>query len=263
MALPAILALAAIGPLRIHTRGRWGSELYAGMDVTDGEQAPVGEIGVLLKSSLAAAWRWRALSQRIGIGPLLTTDVGNRLEHRRERYARIVAAAGAGPVGMPRYLPRGQSPTLPDGFVALNPWSPSPTVRWPHFRELADRVGTAVFFAGPGEAAEVAAIAGPHRVVEGLVLPDFAAALDRASVFVTGDTGAGHFAAACGVRVVMLHGSTTAARTGAGTPIEGPDMWCRPCYRKWCPFQIGCLRGIDVERVVDATRASPPGIRAT
>lgn len=259
MALPAILALAMVGPVTVYSRGRWAVELFHGLPVRDGDAPPTGEIGVLFKPSLHAAWAWRTLPQRFGIGPFLTTNVGNRSEHRRDRYARIAAAAGAGAVGMPRYLQRGTAPDLPDDFVAVNPWSPSATVRWPYFRELADRIGNVVFFAGPGEGGAVRGMAGSFRLVEGLSLPDFAAALDRASVFITGDSGAGHFAAACGARVVMLHGSTTASRTGVGVAVEGPELWCRPCYRKVCPFQLGCLRGIEVERVLAAARSVQAG----
>ncbi len=255
MALPAVRALAALGPTRVHAPA-WGPALYDGLDVRPRDERPLGEIGVLLKPSLGAAWRWRHLPRRVGLatsgrGPLLTDAVPLRDEHRREGYARVAAVLGAVVESAPAYTTRAPAPALPDGFVGLNPWSPSPTVRWPHFRALADRVrGPVVFFAGPGEEADVRAIAGPHPVVAGLPLPAFAAALDRCRVFVSNDSGAAHFAAACGARVVTLHGSTTAARTGVGEPVEGPDLWCRPCYRKVCPFALGCLTGISVERVL-------------
>ena len=75
-------------------------------------------------------------------------------------------------------------------------------------------------------------------------LPAFAAALRRCAVFVSNDSGAAHFARACGVPTVVVHGSTTARRTGpaGAVPVEGPDLPCRPCYRKSCPFPaIPCL----------------------
>jgi ADP-heptose:LPS heptosyltransferase len=109
-----------------------------------------------------------------------------------------------------------------------------------------------VFFAGPGEGAVVRAIAGPHRVVEGLSLPDFAAALDACRVFVSNDSGAAHFAAACGARVLVLHGSTTASLTGVGAAVEGPALWCRPCYGKRCFRGLRCLQDLDPDAVFGA-----------
>lgn len=255
MALPAVRALAALGPTRVYAP-RWGPELYAGLDVRPAEEAAVGEVGVLLKPSFGAAWRWRHLPRRVGVathgrGRLLTDSLPVLPEHRREGYARVAAALGATAVPG-RYAALAPAPFLPPSYVALNPWSPSPTVRWPHFRALADRLVESrriVFFGGPGEREAVEAIAGPHRSITGLSLPAFAAALERATIFISNDSGAAHFAAVCGVPVVMLHGSTTAARTGVGLGIEGPDVWCRPCYRKWCPFGLRCLE-ISVDDVV-------------
>ncbi len=270
MALPAIRAMAALGPARVYAP-RWGPELYEGLDVRPTDARPDGGVGVLLKPSFGAAWRWRHLPRRIGLatagrGALLTDAVPVHPEHRREGYARVAAILGATVDGPPRYTRRGHTPALPDGYVGLNAWSPSPTVRWPHFRALADSVsGPVVFFAGPGEGAAVRAVAGPHPVVEGLSLPDFAAALDRCRVFVSNDSGAAHFAAACGARVVVLHGSTSADRTGVGEAIEGPDLWCRPCYRKRCVIAVlgapglGCLRGLALDRVAAAVGAPALG----
>jgi heptosyltransferase-2 len=259
MALPAIRALAAAGPIRVYAP-RWGGELYAGLEVLPVDVRPDAPVGVLLKPSLGAAWRWRHLSRRVGLatharGPLLTDALPVRVEHRREGYARVAAHLGATVDGLPRYTVRGRAPGLPEGFVGLNPWSPSATVRWPHFRALADRLAVAspvVFFAGPGEGPAVRALAGPHRVVEGLSLPDFAAALDACRVFVSNDSGAAHFAAACGARVLVLHGSTTASLTGVGDAIEGPDLWCRPCYGKRCLRGLRCLQDLDPDGVVAA-----------
>jgi ADP-heptose:LPS heptosyltransferase len=266
MALPAIRALAALGPARVYAP-RWGPELYEGLhdalhgalEVRPVTARPDGDIGVLFKPSFGAAWRWRHLPRRIGLatarrGPLLTDVVPVRVEHRREGFARVAAVLGAEVTGLPTYSRRGHAPgSLPARFVGLNPWSPSATVRWPHFRALANQLAGegrgVVFFAGPGEGAAVRAIAGPHAVVEGLSLPEFAAALDRCAVFVSNDSGAAHFAAACGTPVVVVHGSTTASRTGVGSAVEGPDLWCRPCYGKRCFVGLGCLRAVDAERV--------------
>ncbi len=255
MALPAVRALAERATVRVYAP-RWGAELYDGLEVLPVDARPEGGVGVILKPSFGAAWRWRHLPRRVGLASagrrVLLTDAlrVDRVEHRREGYARVVAAVGATASGLPIYLPRGCAPPLPDAFVGLNPWSPTPTVRWPHFRALADRlVGPVVFFAGPGEGASVARIAGPHRVVDGLSLPDFAAALRTCRVFVSGDSGAAHFAAACGTRVVVVHGSTSPAQTGVGEGIEAADLPCRPCYAKDCVFGVPCLSAVQPAQV--------------
>jgi ADP-heptose:LPS heptosyltransferase len=255
MALPAISALSDRWRVVVHAP-RWGCDLYDGIEVVTVDQPPSGDVAVLLKPSFGAAWRWRAVPRRVGLSTmgrrwLLTDPLDVREEHRRDGYARVAAHLGAAAVGMPVYSRRGRAPEgLPEAYIGLNPWSPTATVRWPRFRALADALDApVVFFCGPGEEDAVRAIAGPHRVVAGLSLPDFAAALDRCRAFVSNDSGAAHFAAACGVRTVVIHGSTAPERTGVGTPVEG-EAWCRPCYRKGCPFALQCL---DVS--VDAVRS--------
>lgn len=253
MALPAVEALAALGPARVYTRGRWAPELYAGLELRPGDEPPEGDVGVLLKPSTAAALRWWRLPRRIGVGRRwLLTDPVPGGGHRREEYARVAAVLGVGPLGMPVYRPRGRATPLP-AKIGLNPWSPTATVRWPFFRELADRLGEVVFFAGPGEGA-VRELAGPHPVVEGLSLPDLAATLQQLDLFVSNDSGAAHFAAACGLPVLVLHGSTDPALTGVGRPLLGPPVACGPCYRKRCPHQLECLTEISVEAVLRAIR---------
>jgi ADP-heptose:LPS heptosyltransferase len=252
MALPAVRALAEAGPTRVHTRGRWGRELYAGLEVRPGDERPEADVGVLFKPSVAAALRWLHLPRRVGVGRrLLLTDPVPAGGHRREEYARVAAVLGATGLGMPVYTPRGQATPLPPGTVGLNPWSPTATVRWARFRALADALGRVVFFAGPGEAEAVRALAGPHPVLVGLSLPDFAATLEGCRAFVSNDSGAAHFAAACSVPVVMLHGSTDPALTGVGRPVVGPPVDCGPCYRKTCSRGLACLE-IEVAQVMGA-----------
>ncbi len=253
MALAAIRGVAALGPAEVHAPV-WGRALYAGLVVREVDAPPRGEVGVLFKPSFRAAWRWRHLPRRAGLsvngrGLLLTDPVAEPSGHRREGYAAVVRILGGDPGDAGFHL-RGEAPDLPAGHVGLNPWSPTVTVRWPHFRALADaQHRPVVFYAGPGEGDAVRALAGPHRVVEGLSLPDFAAALDRCAVFVSNDSGAAHFAAACGTRVVVVHGSTDAALTGVGEAVDGGSLWCRPCYRKWCFNSLKCLDRVPVDAV--------------
>ncbi len=249
MAMPAIRALAERFDVEVHSRGRWALELYAGLDVVAADTAPTGEVGVLFKPSRAAAWRWRSLPRVVGV----QRGVSDRVPaggHRRSEFERIANAMGILVVGPAVYAPRGTAIVDARGRVLLNPWSPTPTVRWPHFRALADRLGDVLFLAGPGEEAAVRELAGPHPVVAHRSLPDLAALLDTAGAVVSNDSGLAHFAVACGARVVVIHGSTDPARTGVGIPVTGGPIWCGPCYRKRCVLGLGCLDRIGVDAVL-------------
>jgi heptosyltransferase I len=98
-----------------------------------------------------------------------------------------------------------------------------------------------------------------------LDLPMLAAVLERLDVFVTGDTGPMHVAAAVGVPVVAIFGPSDPARYAPRDPMHRVvrvDLPCSPCNRIRLPPErcVGhtpdCLTGIDVEmvsRAVDAT----------
>ena len=211
------------------------------------------------KASAGSNWRcddsgMRRRNQPRSAGWLLTDPVPAPLGHRREGFAAVAGVLGARVEGLPHYLPRGQSQDLPSNYVGLNPWSPSRTVRWPHFRQLAQRLRDqgegVVFFCGPGEEEVVAPIAEGFPLLAGLKLPDFAATLQGCRLLVSNDSGAAHFAAACGVRVRMIHGSTTAGLTGVGEGIEAEPLWCQPCYRKSCPIGVQCITRVGVEDVL-------------
>ncbi len=262
MAIPAIRGLAALGGV-VHGP-RFLPALFeavglVGVEIRGVDEVPGEGTGVLLKPSFGAAWRWRHLARRIGISEqgrgFLLTDALPILanEHRRDGYDRVARAAGA-------EVARGAVPSSRrSGFVALNPWSPSSTVRWPGFRALADQLvanGLEVrFFAGPGEEAAVSALAGPHAVEAGLPLLAFARALAGAALFVSNDSGAAHFADAVGVPVLVIHGSTDPALTGVGGAVTGGPIWCGPCYRKTCILGLTCLTRISPEVVVGAVLA--------
>ncbi len=267
MALPGIWSLTTLGPAVIYSRGRWAKELYAGLDVRDGDEVPAdADVAVMFKPSWHASRQWRHLPT-IGIGPRLRyrKTLAPEREHRRDGYARIVVAAGAEPPSAAVFSPRGVPAVLPERFVALNPWTPTRTARWRAFGALARALDMpTVAFCGPGEGDAVRADLGTVPVLEGLSLADFAASLAGCAVFVSNDSGAAHFAAACGVPVVMVHASTAPETTGVGLPIELPTrLWCQPCYRKSCGWGTPCL-AVDVATVLSAVTtilgrgASPP-----
>jgi ADP-heptose:LPS heptosyltransferase len=77
-----------------------------------------------------------------------------------------------------------------------------------------------------------------------------------AELFVGGDTGPLHVAAAAGAKIVGIYGPTSTRRNGpfdANDITVARDLWCRPdCHRRKC-WHWECLR-IPFEVVADAAR---------
>lgn len=149
-------------------------------------------------------------------------------------------------------------------FVILNPGGGWVTKNWlpENYAALHDKLhGTqgleSVVTWGPGEESLVERMVGccktkpPARFPT--TIPQFIALARKAKLFVGGDTGPLHIAAACGTPVVGIYGPTGPARNG---PF-GQEEWvawenvpCGPCYLRSCEiYHNECLRKIDVERV--------------
>lgn len=266
MALPALHALARLGDLTI-VAPPWGPVLYRDVpaQVIPRGDAPRADVAILFPPSWRAAWQTRRSPRRIGVSGdfgrrLWLTDVVPERTHRGATYADLARKAGAVVVGPPEWRSRPDDPTVdvPEGHIGLNPISISGApVQWQGFGELARRLTSpVVWYGGPGEEAAVAACAtvGDRRV--GLSLPALANALSRCRWFVSNDSGAAHFARACGVPTLVVYGATEAAQTGpsGAEAIHGPDVPCRPCYRKECApargvARLACLQ-VDVARVL-------------
>ncbi|MSP55770.1 MAG: hypothetical protein EXR69_09245 [Myxococcales bacterium] len=271
MALPAMAAIVDRYPeTTIHGPPVLGALLAATAFPTvllrAADQRAEADVAVILKPSFRAAWQWRHIPRRLGLAEnhraaLLTDPLPAGVdEHRRDGYARVAQALLGQPAQRKPEAYRRAATAA--GFIALNPWSPSPTVRWPHYRALADDLSRDFdvrFFAGPGEQDAVAHIAGPHPLTAGLPLIALAAALGDARLFVSNDSGAAHFAEAVGAPVLMIHGSTDPARTGAGVALTGGPIWCGPCYRKSCFLGVSCLQRITAVQVASAVRRALAG----
>ncbi|HKA18006.1 MAG TPA: glycosyltransferase family 9 protein [Blastocatellia bacterium] len=134
-------------------------------------------------------------------------------------------------------------------FAIINPGGGWPTKLWPteRYAELADwlwndcRLATLVTF-GPGEEPLALAIASQARSgkvrSQASTLKQFVALARRAALFVGGDTGPLHLAAASGTPIVSLFGPTSPDRNGPFDPRDisvGRDLWCRSdCHRRSC-----------------------------
>jgi len=100
---------------------------------------------------------------------------------------------------------------------------------------------------------------GGRRIVdgEGFSLPDLRALMDRAALFVGGDSGPLHIASTSQVPIVGLYGPTLAERSAPWRPRDLPtasvfveDLPCRPCDQRVCvPGDFRCLGGITAGEV--------------
>jgi lipopolysaccharide heptosyltransferase II len=202
------------------------------------------------------------------------------LPHATARYAEAIAPLAVVPDGPPRVsVPReaeawaeGQLAALAGGrsLVALCPGARHATKRWPEERwcALDERL------AGAGLARVVLSTAAEQRGSPALAariaadprarwftepLERVAALLGRAGVAVTHDSGLMHLAAARGVRVVALFGSTSPvlgfAPVGEGHAVLCRDLSCQPCTvhgREACPKgHFRCMTTIEPGEVWD------------
>ncbi len=167
-------------------------------------------------------------------------------------------------------------------WFGLNPGAEyGPAKRWPaeNFvkaaRLLREKPRSRwVVFGGQGDLALAESIAkeigagsaeSPVNLAGKTTLRELACALKICDFVLTNDTGPMHLAAAVGVPMVAVFGSTSPELTG---PIFSPraqivrnDVPCAPCFLPVCPIDMRCLRGIGPEKVVQAALAaisSPP-----
>ena len=79
----------------------------------------------------------------------------------------------------------------------------------------------------------------------------------RCRLFVSNDSGLMHLAAALGVPVVAIFGSTDPVRTGPlgrNCRVVRRPVPCAPCLKTHCPEGLECLEKITVDEVYEAAR---------
>jgi heptosyltransferase-1 len=158
---------------------------------------------------------------------------------------------------------------------AANIW---PAVRYSALAEkLAADGAEVVVTGGPIAKSLCDEIAAPlggrvHRADGVFTLLGSAELIRRANVFVTGDTGPMHIAAAVGTPIVALFGPADPLRTGpyaADAVVLTKRLPCSPCFASQCPLghaEPPCMTDITVEEVHNAVRrrlseAAPPARR--
>jgi heptosyltransferase-1 len=194
----------------------------------------------------------------------------------------------ADPVSMPidadaatrvaaRLAEAGVSETAP--LIVLHVSAGNPFRRWPaeSFAAAAaalasaDRARRIIITSGPSEAAAAEAVANDARHRAGVAaagiirtaefdLSELRALVERASLYIGGDSGPLHIAGTTRTPIVALFGPTLPERSmpwrdaaiGAIAVDAGP-LPCRPCHQRHCvPGDFRCLTMISPNMVVDA-----------
>jgi heptosyltransferase-2 len=237
----------------------------------------------------------RAGKNSDGRGLLLThrysPDEAASACHEVEYYIKLVQSFGiAGSVTTPRLslsaeeermagslLEKGgiQSGTF---VIGINPGATYGSAkRWypERFAEVARRLAAEwqariVVFGGPGEkeiSAEIERDLGGEclNLAGKTDLRELMALIRRCDFFITNDSGPMHIAAAFGVPLVAVFGSTDHATTSpysAKAVIVRKNMECAPCKLRECPTDHRCMTEIKVADVVDAAHALSSQIKA-
>jgi len=153
-------------------------------------------------------------------------------------------------------------------YIVINPGGNWATKIWEpeRYGELALRLMNeghqVVVTWGPGEeelGRRLLRAAGRGSREIATTLEELVALCETARLFVGGDTGPMHFAAAVGTPIVAIFGPTSSDRNG---PFRREDivverrLSCRPCYeRERCPLEHWqCILDITVDHVLEACR---------
>jgi lipopolysaccharide heptosyltransferase II len=153
----------------------------------------------------------------------------------------------------------------PRFLIGLNPgaaFGPAKRWRFDRYADLADRLigalhADVLIFGSSGERllAEKIARAMKHTpiVLAGETsMRQLMALLAQCRLVVTNDSGPMHLAAALGLPVVAIFGSTDERATG---PLGGRarvvknEVECSPCGLRRCPIDFRCMEGLSVDQV--------------
>jgi len=153
----------------------------------------------------------------------------------------------------------------PRFLVGLNPGASfGPAKRWPpeRFAALADRLigalhADVLIFGSPAEVPLAESVASSMRrmptVVAGkTTLSQWMALLAECRLVVTNDSGPMHMAAALGLPLVAIFGSTDEQATGplsSRARVIKREVACSPCGLRECPIDFRCMASVSVEDV--------------
>jgi ADP-heptose:LPS heptosyltransferase len=164
-------------------------------------------------------------------------------------------------------------------LIVMHVSAGNPFRRWPAASFAATAAALAgdprrriIITSGPSEAGAAEGVAAEARKVAGASaerilrcgefdLAELKALVDRAALFIGGDSGPLHIAATTATPVVALFGPTLPERSmpwrdprRRAIAIDAGVLPCRPCHQRTCvPGDFRCLAMIAPERVVEAS----------
>jgi heptosyltransferase-2 len=257
---------------------------------TKNEKRPF-DLGLALPNSWEAALGlWLAGARvRMGYntdcrGPLLNVSVSGArdLAGLHTVYYLLGVLQGLGGVAgcsPPRlYLQEGEAQAAAPLLISQQPAGPwvglspgaayGPAKRWPPERfaavgrELQKNWGARLVLLGGAEDRDageevMARLPGALNLVGRTSLRQALGVLTHLLLLITNDSGLMHAAAALGVPLIAIFGSTDPAATGPftsrATVLRHP-LPCSPCFKRTCDLDYQCLLDISVEEVTDAAR---------
>ncbi len=245
------------------------------------------DLAILLQNAFEAAMIARLAGipviagySRDGRRPLLTHPVAIRPEIRRRHqvlyYQDLLRQLGLAPGPDDLYLPLSETAQQwaraalagqPRPIIGINPGAAyGPAKRWPAeryaavARELWKRFGGTPVVFGTKADQQAAAVIGEAvpatlDLTGRTTLAQAAAAIARCDCFLTNDSGLMHVAAAAGIPLVAVFGSTDPVATGPASPrakIVRHALACAPCLQPTCKTGFACMLDIEPAEVAAA-----------
>lgn len=81
--------------------------------------------------------------------------------------------------------------------------------------------------------------------------------MDIADVVITGDSFGMHLAIALGKYVIAWFGLSCWAEIelyDRGEKLYQKDLECSPCWKRVCPYDLECIKMIDLDRIIEVTK---------
>ncbi|TDX59236.1 lipopolysaccharide heptosyltransferase II [Orenia marismortui] len=154
-----------------------------------------------------------------------------------------------------------------DKLIGLNTGGSWPTKQWTEegFAELGDKLqnqlkAKVIFFGGPGDVERVNKIVSlmntnPIIATGKTTLKELAALAEKCDLFISGDTGPVHVAAAVGTPTIALFGPSDENKYrpyGKKHQVIENGIECRPCGHHHCPLKHhNCLEKISADEILD------------
>lgn len=259
-------------------------------DIIDSLQEGKYDLGVLLTNSFSSAlWFMRGKVQnRVGFASGLRSLLLNKAvdfpKNKETQHQVITYKLLLQPLGIPLSLTPPKlyiSPKEKEDahqflkllginlekniIVGINPGAAFGTAKcWPPerfesvTRQLLENPEVIVLYFGDASGTslinDICKSLPPERVINlagRTTLRELIALINSCSIILTNDSGPMHIAAALGVPLLALFGSTNEVKTGPypqGKVIH-KHVECSPCYKRICPIDFRCMKRISVDEV--------------